>query len=123
LAVDLKIPILLITHIRKPEKEKKRVTMHDAKSSSSIYQVADIYLTLWNNKAIKDEEDDMILSIDKNRMGEGGIDIQVVFEKDIAVYRERAGDAEKREKEPTKKKQKEDKKQNGKKQWEEEGFG
>ncbi len=122
LAVDLKIPILLITHIRKPERDKKRVTMHDAKSSSSIYQVADIYLTLWNDKAPTDEEDDMMLSIDKNRLGEGGMDIPVVFEKNIAVYRERAGDAEKRERANDKRKKKEDTKKNRKTKWAEKGF-
>ena len=101
-AVDLKIPIVLISHIRKPEKERKRVTMHDAKSSSTIYQDADVYLTLWNNKGKNEDIDDMIISIDKNRMGEGGIDIDMVYEKDIGTYRERSGDAE-----PKKKKRRE----------------
>jgi len=101
-AVDLKIPIVLISHIRKPEKERKRVTMHDAKSSSTIYQDADVYLTLWNNKGKNEDIDDMIISIDKNRMGEGGIDIDMIYEKDIGTYRERSGDAE-----PKKKKRRE----------------
>ena len=92
LTVDLKIPIALISHIRKPERDRKRVSMHDAKSSSTIYQDADIFLTLWNNKNKKDDEDKMILTIDKNRMGEGGIDVNMVFEKDIGLYREKAGD-------------------------------
>ncbi len=95
LAVDLKIPIMLITHIRKPVKGANRVTMHDAKSSSTIYQDADIYLTLWNNKTDNQEGDDMVLSIEKNRMGEGGIDIRMTYEKEIGEYHERAGDAEK----------------------------
>ena len=115
LTVDLKIPILLITHIRKPSKETKRVTMHDAKSSSTIYQDADIYLTLWNNKGINDEEDDMTITIDKNRMGEDGVDIKMIFEKEIAIYRERTMGAEIRSKEKRKSKQE-------KTEWEEEGF-
>ncbi len=115
LAVDLKIPILLITHIRKPLDKTRRVTMHDAKSSSTIYQDADIYLTLWNDKGKDDKEDDMVLSIDKNRMGEGGVDIDMMFEKEIAIYRERAGDAERVPK-------KEKKTKESKPEWKEEGF-
>lgn len=88
LAVDLNIPILLITHIRKPEKDRKRVSMHDAKNSSTIYQEADIYLTLWNNKNRREDIDDMKLTIEKNRMGEGGIDTDMIYEKEIGVYRE-----------------------------------
>jgi replicative DNA helicase len=89
LAVDLKIPILLIAHITKMEKDQKRVTMHDAKFSSTIYQDADVYLTIWNNKKEKDIEDNLIVTIEKNRMGEGGVDIPTVFEKDVGIYRER----------------------------------
>jgi len=89
LAVDLKIPILLISHIRKPDKERHRVLMHDAKSSSTIYQDSDVYLTIWNNKREKAIEDDLKISINKNRMGEGGIDIDVVFEKEISWFREK----------------------------------
>ncbi len=89
LSVDLKIPILLITHIRKPERGIKRVSMHDAKSSSTIYQDADIYLTLWNNKKENSIEDDMILTINKNRMGEAGKDKQMIFIKECALFRER----------------------------------
>lgn len=113
LTVDLKIPIVLVSHIRKPEKERKRISMHDAKSSSTIYQDADIFLTLWNNKGRSDDDDEMVLSIEKNRMGEGGVDIDMVYEKDIGLYRERAGDAEK-----TKRKRKRDSNVS----WQEEGF-
>ena len=83
LAVDLKIPILLISHIRKPSGGRKRVTMHDAKSSSTIYQDADVYITLW----AKDE--DMVVSLEKNRMGEGGKDVFFKFDKVTAVFREK----------------------------------
>ena len=89
LAVDLKIPILLITHIRKLERGTRRVSMHDAKYSSTIYQDADVYLTLWNNRGPRDTEDYYILSINKNRMGEGGIDKSMIFEKELGIFRER----------------------------------
>ncbi len=89
LAVDLKIPILLISHIRKLEGNRKRISMHDAKSSSTIYQDADMFFILWNNKKQNAEDDDLIFSIAKNRMGEGGQDISIIFEKQIALFRER----------------------------------
>jgi hypothetical protein len=69
--------------------------MHDAKSSSTIYQDADIYLTVWNNRKENDIEDDMKVSINKNRMGEGGIDIDVVFEKEKAWFYEKIYNIEK----------------------------
>jgi archaellum biogenesis ATPase FlaH len=92
LAVDLKIPILLISHIRKPEKGRQRISMHDAKSSSTIYQDADVYLSVWNNRGDKDNEDDIKLSINKNRMGEGGIDINMIFNKELSQFRERVNE-------------------------------
>ena len=92
-AVDLKIPILLITHITKPEKNRNnnKVTMHDAKQSSTIYQVADIYLTVWNDKDpySKKLEDKMFLSVEKNRMGEGNLDFPMSFDKSTGIYSER----------------------------------
>lgn len=68
LAVDLKIPILLICHIRKPAWARKviRPTMHDLKSSSTIYQDADLILMLMK------EDDSLSLEVQKNRTGECG---------------------------------------------------
>ena len=93
-AVDLKIPILLISHITKPDKDRRKVTMHDAKQSSTIYQVADIYLTIWNNRDPYSEtaKDKMMLSIEKNRMGEGNLDYPMSFYKDSGIYCERIED-------------------------------
>jgi len=89
LAVDIKIPVLLISHVRKPSGTSPRVTMYDAKSSSTIYQNADVYLIIWNNKRQGATEDNIILSIEKNRMGEGGIDIKMNFDKTIARFTEK----------------------------------
>lgn len=89
LAVDLQIPIVLISHIKRLERGTKRVIMHDAKSSSTISQDSDIFLALWDNKNIEDQESDLILTIEKNRMGEGGKDIPMVYDKDVAIFRER----------------------------------
>ena len=89
LAVDLKIPVLVIAHVRKPEKNKKRVTMYDAKNSSTIFQNADVYLIIWDRKKEGALEDDYVLTIEKNRAGEGGIDIPMSFDKKIARFTER----------------------------------
>ena len=89
LAIDLQIPIVLISHITKLERGVKRVLMHDAKSSSTIYQDADIYLILWDNKNIEEQESDLILTVAKNRMGEGGKDIPMIYEKKLAIFQER----------------------------------
>lgn len=84
LAVDLKIPICLISHItkRKPS-DKEPITMHDAKSSSTIYQDADVVLII-NVK--KDGTYEIV--VEKNRMGEGGMRIPVSFDKATARYYE-----------------------------------
>ena len=89
LAVDLQIPIVLISHIKRLERGTKRVIMHDAKSSSTISQDSDIFLALWDNKNIEDQESDLILTIEKNRMGEGGKDIPMMYDKNIGIFRER----------------------------------
>lgn len=84
LAVDLKIPILLISHIVKRKGDSHTtITMHDAKSSSTIYQDADVVLIINVNR---DKEYEMI--VEKNRMGEGGVHIPIALNKSIAKYYE-----------------------------------
>jgi len=89
LATDLKIPILLISHIHNIDVNRKRIIMQDAKQTSTIKQEADIMLSIWNNKKKPEDEDDMKMTILKNRMGEGGFDIKFIFDMPIALYRER----------------------------------
>jgi len=89
LAVDKKIPVLLIAHVRKPQGKSPRISMYDAKNSSEIYQQADIYLVVWNNKKDNFQEDNMYLTIEKNRMGEGGLDFRIIFEKECGRFYER----------------------------------
>lgn len=84
LCVDLKIPILMISHITKRKADNKSpITMHDAKSSSTIYQDADIVLIINVRK-----NGDYEIIVEKNRMGEGGIHIPVALNKAIARYYE-----------------------------------
>jgi len=87
LAVDLKIPIFLISHItKKRPTDRDPISMHDAKSSSTIYQDADIVLII-NVK--KDGSYEML--VEKNRMGEGGMKIPIALDKQTATYYESDG--------------------------------
>jgi len=82
LAVDLKIPVLLITHITKRGKGVTGpVTMHDAKDSSTIYQDAYIYLII-----SYDTKGNCSIIIEKNRMGEGGVQIQYENKKELGKF-------------------------------------
>lgn len=84
LAVDCDVPILLISHVTKlDEKSKHNITMHNAKSSSTIYQDADVVLII-NVK--KDGTYEMV--VEKNRMGEGGMRIPISLDKATARYYE-----------------------------------
>jgi len=86
IAVDCKIPIVLIAHITKMNEDKQVITMHDVKGSSTIYQDSDMFLIL---QKIKQK---MFLSIDKNRMGQGGVHVEMLVNKDIGKFEE-AGSA------------------------------
>jgi len=82
LAVDLKIPVLLITHITKRGKGAVGpITMHDAKDSSTIYQDADIYLIIAH-----DSNGKCSINIEKNRMGEGGIQIPYENKQELGKF-------------------------------------
>lgn len=82
LAVDLKITMLVISHIRKKDPDSPLITKHDAKSSSTIYQVCDQFLILQMIRG------DYYVSIDKNRTGPDGISIKVDFDKAIGKFTE-----------------------------------
>ena len=87
LSVDLKIPVLMISHITKRKYDSKSpITMHDAKSSSTIYQDADVVLIINVQK-----NGDYEIVVEKNRMGEGGIRIPISLNKLIAKYYETEG--------------------------------
>jgi len=87
MSVDLKIPILMISHITKRKYDSKSpITMHDAKSSSTIYQDADVVLIINVQK-----NGDYEIVVEKNRMGEGGIRIPISLNKLIAKYYETEG--------------------------------
>lgn len=87
LAVDNNVPIILISHITKRDDTKSRITMHDVKGSSTIYQDADIFAIFQKIK------DDYYISLDKNRMGEGEIHIPVNANKETGKFEEKNQDA------------------------------
>lgn len=87
LAVDNKVPIVLISHITKRDELKKVISMHDVKGSSTIYQDADIFMIL---QVIKNA---YYLSLDKNRMGQGGANIPLHDDKRIGKFTETGGAA------------------------------
>jgi len=83
LAIDAKIPILLICHLRKPDKDsnRKKPQLYDLKSSSNIYQDADMVLILWEWKG------KIQLDVLKNRTGPTG-KVEMEFNKDIGKFKE-----------------------------------
>lgn len=83
LAVDMKIPIILIAHPTKIDKGRSVVTMYDLKSSSDIYQQAGSIWVLQRNR------EERWLTIEKNRMGEDQIDIKFDVDMSLGQFRER----------------------------------
>lgn len=83
LAVDMKIPIILLAHPTKIEKGRTIVTMYDLKSSSDIYQQAGAIWVLQRNR------EERWLTIEKNRMGEDQIDIKFDVDMVLGTFRER----------------------------------
>lgn len=82
LAVDLNIPIILISHVRKRDPNQKIITMQDMKGSSTIFQDAD---QVWILQPVKEQ---YYLTIEKNRMGEDGVNIPFEFDKSLGVFAE-----------------------------------
>lgn len=82
IAVDLKIPVVLISHVRKRDPNQKLITMQDMKGSSTIFQDAD---QVWILQPVKEQ---YYLTIEKNRMGEDGINIPFEFDKTLGTFAE-----------------------------------
>lgn len=82
LAVDLNIPVILISHVRKRDPNQKIITMQDMKGSSTIFQDAD---QVWILQPVKEQ---YYLTIEKNRMGEDGVNIPFEFDKTLGVFSE-----------------------------------
>lgn len=83
LAVDMKIPIILIAHPTKIDKGRNIVTMYDLKSSSDIYQQAGSIWVLQRNR------EERWLTIEKNRMGQDQVDIKLDVDMTLGSFRER----------------------------------
>ena len=81
-AVDCKIPVGLIAHVTKTPDDKKVLTMHDVKGSSTIYQDADIFAIF---QTIKDKK---YISLEKNRMGVDGVNIEIDANAETGEFKE-----------------------------------
>jgi archaellum biogenesis ATPase FlaH/5S rRNA maturation endonuclease (ribonuclease M5)/transcription elongation factor Elf1 len=83
LAIDMKIPIILLAHPTKIDKGRNIVTMYDLKSSSDIYQQAGSIWVLQRNR------EERWLTIEKNRMGEDQVDVKLDVDMVLGTFEER----------------------------------
>jgi len=86
LAVDLKIPIILISHLKKMENKKKMPDMDDLKDSSAVYQDSDIILMLWADREDEQLKNNVIIKVTKNRGGEDLVELNFIFNRETGQY-------------------------------------
>ena len=80
LAADLKIPVMVVCHIRKVAR-KEVPTMQDLRDSSFIHQDADVILMLWADLENPVLRDNTILKVLKNKTGQDGVDFFFNFDR------------------------------------------
>lgn len=85
LASDLKIPVIVICHIRKIKK-KEVPTMQDLRDSSFIHQDADVILMLWSDLDNIATRDNTILKVLKNKTGQDGVDFFLKFDRKTGQF-------------------------------------
>lgn len=86
LAVDLKIPVIAIAHIRKLPSVSSLPTMQDLRDSSFIHQDPDVILMLWSELDNRVKRDNTILKVLKNRTGLDGIDLFFKFNRETGKF-------------------------------------
>lgn len=104
LAVALQVPVILVSHISRKDREGRIPNIHDLKGSSSIEQDADQVLVLWRNLDPVDKPDDitdlevmdyarkqseMLVRIHKDRTGPGYGDFNFNYELTTGKITER----------------------------------
>lgn len=80
LAVDLKIPVVVVCHIRKIVKGVVP-SMQDLRDSSFIHQDADVVLMLWSELENVALRDNVVVKVLKNKTGQDGVDIFFHFDR------------------------------------------
>lgn len=85
LAADLKIPVMVVCHIRKVSR-KEVPTMQDLRDSSFIHQDADVILMLWSDLENPVLRDNTILKVLKNKTGQDGVDFFFRFNRKTGEF-------------------------------------
>ncbi len=88
LAVDSKIPVIVVTHIRKIAKSSMIPTMMDLRDSSFIHQDADVILMLWSDRENELMKDNVVIKILKNKTGADQVDLFYTFDRTSGIFTE-----------------------------------
>lgn len=88
LAVDQKIPVVVVTHIRKMQKSSVIPSMMDLRDSSFIGQDSDLILMLWADRENDIMKDNVVLRILKNKTGQDCIDLFYTFNRETGQFTE-----------------------------------
>ena len=84
-AVDAKIPVICICHIKKLAKNAVP-SMQDLRDSSFIHQDADVVLMLWSNLEDQMARDNVVLKVLKNKTGQDGVDLFFMFNRKTGQF-------------------------------------
>lgn len=90
LAVDEKIPVMAIAHIRKMARPDVVPTMQDLRDSSFAHQDPDVILMMWSNREDEEVEDSVLIKILKNKTGEDNVDIFYQFHRSSGFIEEKS---------------------------------
>jgi replicative DNA helicase len=85
LAIDLKIPVVVVCHIRKVQKNIVP-SMQDLRDSSFIHQDADVVLMLWSDLDKISDRDNVVLKVLKNKTGLDGKDVFFNFNRSTGKF-------------------------------------
>lgn len=88
LAVDQKIPVVVVSHIRKVQKTSAIPTMMDLRDSSFIHQDSDVILMLWSDRENSMMSDNVVCKILKNKTGEDQVDLFYTFDRASGQFKE-----------------------------------
>lgn len=88
LAVELKIPILMLCQLNREIDNKTRPELRNLRDSGELEQNADKVIFLWN---IEEESNTVGVSVAKNRQGKTGV-VQMVFDREHMHFYERDQD-------------------------------
>jgi len=85
IAIDLKIPVVVICHIRKIKK-REIPSMQDLRDSSFIHQDADVILMLWSNLEEPSKRDSTMVKVLKNKTGQDSVELFYNFDRTTGQF-------------------------------------